>query len=98
MEEPRHVGSDAHSEFLILNCLRGWLAQFKIRNERQSGSVVLLLLLTLLLSVGPARAAPILEVLNTATVEFIDPPGVTNQISYGPVRTLVQLLPPNSPP
>jgi uncharacterized repeat protein (TIGR01451 family) len=65
------------------------------RKEWSPGRV---LLLALLLSAGPARAAPPLEVLNTASAQFINPPGVTNQISYGPVRALVQSLPTNVPP
>ena len=58
----------------------------------------LVLLLHLLLSALPARAAPS-EILNTASARFIEQgTGATNEISSGPVRALVQTLPTNSPP
>jgi hypothetical protein len=61
-------------------------------------SAGLVLLLHLLLSALPARAAPS-EILNTAFARFTEQgTGATNEISYGPVRALVQTLPTNVPP
>src|SRR5262245_8226386 len=70
----------------------------RLKSGQKEWRPSLVLLLALLLSAGPARAAPPLEVLNTASAQFINPPGVTNHISYGPVRALVQSLPTNVPP
>jgi len=75
------------------------MATRRMTNRQWRGSFVLaLLLLVFLLSNYPVRAAPT-EVLNTAFAEFIGlPAGVTNQISYGPVRALVPSPATNVPP
>jgi hypothetical protein len=74
------------------------MSTLRLTSRSSLWSAGLVLLLHLFLSALPARAAPS-EVLNTAFAQFLDQPGgVTNQISYGPVRVLVQSVPTNIPP
>jgi uncharacterized repeat protein (TIGR01451 family) len=69
-----------------------------VTNTLWRWSALAVLLAQLVVLSSPARAAP-LEVLNTAFAEFIEPAsGVTNQVSYGPVRVLVTLPVTNVPP
>jgi hypothetical protein len=74
------------------------MSKFRLMTGQRVWSAGLALLLHLLLSALPARAAPS-EVLNTAFAQFVEQPGgLTNQVSYGPVRVLVQSVPTNNPP